>query len=453
MTKNKLTHSLTVVIPAKSFTAKIDAKLAEIQKEAKLPGFRPGQTPMNLIKAKYENAVKGEALDALIQEEVEKAFAKEKIKPALRPKVELDKFEDGKDITVKVEVEALPEIKVKDLTKLTVATMKAEAGEKEIEESLKKMALNAMMQPQTKEGFSATEKVDEQRKTKKDDVIVIDFTGSVDGKEFKGGTGKDYYLQLGSNTFIPGFEDQLTGHKVGETVDVNVTFPENYHAKELAGKNALFKTVIKELRRFNYEALAKLFKMESLEKLKEAIKAELGKEYARVARTHTKRALLDVLAGEYDFDVPQGMVDMEFNSIMAQYEQAKKANQLSDEEKNKSEADLKKEYRAIAERRVRLGLLLAEVANINKVNLTQEDLTNAVMAEARRYPGQEKMVFEFYQKNPKALDSMRAPLFEEKVVDFILGQVKRDEKAVSVKELYEYDPDAPAEKKTKKKGK
>ena len=207
---------------------------------------------------------------------------------------------------------------------------------------------------------------------------------------------------------------------------------------------------MKELRQFKLpeinDEFAKLFGMETLKKLKEMIKTELDKEYAHVSRTHAKRALLDELAKAYTFDVPQGMVDLEFNSIMAQYEQAKKANQLDEEEKTKSEEDLKKEYRAIAERRVRLGLLLAEIANLNKVTLGQEDLTNAVMAEARRYPGQEKMVFEYYQKNPKALDSLKAPLFEEKVVDFILGQIKTNAKDVSVKELYDYNPDAPQKK-------
>ena len=444
MTKSKLEHSLKITIPAKNFAAKIDAKLAEIQKEAKIAGFRPGQAPMNLIKAKYEAAVKGEALDGLIQEEVEKTFKKENIRPALRPKVELDKFEDGKDITVKVEVEALPEVKVKDFTGLTVHRMKAVAGDKEITDALNKLA----------ESKKTTEPCADKRATKTGDVVVIDFIGTIDGAEFKGGNGKDYYLALGSNTFIPGFEDQLTGKKIGDTVDVNVTFPANYHAKELAGKKALFKTTLKELRQFKLpeinDEFAKGFGMENLAKLKEMIKTELDKEYTRVARTHAKRSLLDVLAAEYDFEVPAGMVDLEYNSIMAQYEQAKKENRLDAEEKSKTEAEIKKEYRAIAERRVRLGLLLAEVANQNKVTLSNEDLTNAVMAEARRYPGQEKMVFEYYQKNPQAVESLRAPLFEEKVVDFMLGKVKVDEKEVSVKDLYDFDPDAP---KSKKKGK
>lgn len=447
MTKNKLSHALTVTIPAAAFTDKINAKLADIQKQAKLPGFRPGQAPMNLIKSKYENAVKGEALDELVQEHVEKTFADKKIRPALRPKVELSKFEDGKDIEVKIEVEALPDIKVGDLKTIEIEKMKAEAGDTEVQEALDKLAA----------AKKSTEKLEEDRPTKTGDVIVIDFVGSIDGKEFRGGNGKDYYLDLGSNTFIPGFEDQLTGHKVGEKVDVNVSFPENYHAKELAGKKALFKVDIKELRRFKTpeinDEFAKMFGMESVEKLKETIKTELEKEYAHIARTHAKRALLDVLAATNTFNVPAGMVDLEFNAIWKQFEQAKKAGQLDDEEKSKSEDDLKKEYRDIAERRVRLGLLLAEIANQNKVSLTQEDLTNAIMAEARRYPGQEKMVFEYYQKNPKALDAIKAPLFEEKVVDFILGTAKINEKVVTAKELYEYDPDASKAKKSAKKAK
>lgn len=447
MTKNKLSHALTVTIPAAAFTGKINTKLADIQKQAKLPGFRPGQAPINLIKSKYENAVKGEALDELVQEYVEKTFADKKIKPALRPKVELGKFEDGQDIEVKIEVEALPEIKVGDLKTIEIERLKAEAGDSEIQESLEKLAA----------ARKSTEKLDEDRPTKTGDVIVIDFVGTMDGKEFRGGKGKDYYLDLGSNTFIPGFEEQLTGHKVGEQVDVNVSFPENYHAKELAGKKALFKVDIKELRCFKTpeinEDFAKTFGLESLEKLKEAIKSELEKEYTHISRTHVKRALLDLFAETYTFDVPAGMVELEFNAIWNQFEQAKKSGKLDEEEKNKSEDDLKKEYRDIAERRVRLGLLLAEIANQNKVTLTQEDLTNAIMAEAHRYPGQEKMVFEYYQKNPQALDAIKAPLFEEKVIDFILATVKINEKVIAVKDLYEYDPDAPKTKKTTKKEK
>ena len=215
----------------------------------------------------------------------------------------------------------------------------------------------------------------------------------------------------------------------------------------MAGKKALFKTVIKELRQMVTPAIddefAKMFGCDTLDKLKEMIKTELDKEYQNVARMHTKRALLDALAETHSFEVPQGMVDLEFNSIWQQFEEAKKNNQLDEEEKSKSEDDLKTEYKGIAERRVRLGLLLAEIANENKITLTQDDLTKAVMQEARRYPGQEKIVFEYYQKNPQALDALKAPLFEEKVVDYVLTVVKINEENLSADELYAYNPDAP----------
>ncbi len=437
MKKQKLAHSFTVVIPAKEFEDKITAKLEEVRKEAKIQGFRPGQAPLNLIKTKYENAVKGEVLDDLVQEKATKTLEENKIRPALRPKIELTTFEDGKDIEFKMDVEALPEIKPTDLTKLEVKKLVSVATDKEINAALEKLA-NAK---------KTTAPCDEKRETKTGDVIVIDFTGTIDGEEFKGGKGKDYYLALGSNTFIPGFEEQLTGKNIGDEVDVNVSFPENYHAKDLAGKKALFKTVIKELRQMVTPAIddefAKMFGCDTLDKLKEMIKTELDKEYQNVARMHTKRALLDALAETHSFEVPQGMVDLEFNSIWQQFEEAKKNNQLDEEEKSKSEDDLKTEYKAIAERRVRLGLLLAEIANENKITLTQDDLTKAVMQEARRYPGQEKIVFEYYQKNPQALDALKAPLFEEKVVDHILTVVKINEENLSADELYAYNPDAP----------
>ena len=447
MTKSTLQHSFTVVIPAKEFADKQNAKLEEIRKEAKIQGFRPGQAPLSLIKTKYENAVKGEVLDDLIQSYTEKTLADNKIKPALRPKVELTKFEDGQDIEYTIEVEALPEIKPADLSTLSVEKIVTTATEKDIDDAMQKLA----------GARKTTEIVDEKRATKTGDVIVIDFVGSIDGKEFKGGTGKDYYLGLGTNTFIPGFEEQLTGKNIGETVDVNVTFPENYHAKELAGKEALFKVDVKELRQYKdaeiNDDFAKTFGAETVEDLRKTIETEMNKEYAQVARMHTKRALLDVLAEKHTFEVPQGMVDLDFDAIWKQFEEAKKANQLDEDEKAKSEDELKAEYKDIAVRRVRLGLLLAEIANEHKITLTQEDLTKAVMAEARRYPGQEKMVFEYYQKNPKALDAIKAPLFEEKVVDFVLDTIKTTEKVLSAEELYAYNPDDKKETKKAKKTK
>ena len=437
---SKLAQTLKIKIPAQNFADKMTKRLEEIQKDAKIQGFRPGKAPLELIRQKYENAVKGEVLDDLVNEEIAKELKAKDLRPAMRPAVKMDKFEDGKDILLTVDFEALPKIKVSPFDKIKIERMTAIAGEKEVQESLEKLAATK----------KTTEPVTEKRTTKNGDVVVIDFVGSIDGQEFKGGSGKGYYLDLGSNTFIPGFEDQLIGKNVGDAVDVNVTFPEAYHAKDLAGKKALFKTEIKELRKWKGQEIndefAKQFGLENLAKLKEAIKAELDKEYAHVARLHAKRALLDALAESYDFDIPQGMVDAEYNGIWAQYEQAKKAGQLDEDDKNKSEDTLKKEYKAIAERRVRLGLLLAQIADENKVKVEKEDLQNALMAEARRYPGQETQVFEYYTKNPQAMEALRAPVFEEKVVDFLLGKVKVTEKPVTVADLYAYDPD----KKTKK---
>ncbi|MDD3669336.1 MAG: trigger factor [Alphaproteobacteria bacterium] len=436
MTQNKLAHTLTLTIPAADFAAKMDAKLADIQKEARLPGFRPGQAPMTMIRKKYENAAKGEVLDALVQDAVQKKLADEKIRPALRPKVELtDAFEDGKDISVKIDAEALPDIVPADMGKIELTRMKAEATDAEIDAALAKL----------RESKKTTEIIAEDRPAQNGDVIVIDFTGTIDGAAFKGGAGKDYYLGLGSNTFIPGFEEQLVGKKAGDKADVSVSFPADYHAKELAGKKAVFHVDVKELRAWKLpeltDAFAKLFGMDSVERLKNTIRDELNKEYAQVARTHAKRALLDILEKEHDFDIPQGMADLEFDMIWKQYEDAKARGQLDEEDKGKPEDALKQEYRKIAERRVRLGLLLAEIATANHVALTQEDLTNAVMREARRFPGQEKAVFDYYAKNPQALDQIKAPLFEEKVVDYILGVARVSDKAVSVAELYAFDPD------------
>ena len=437
---SKLSQTLKITIPAKDFADKMTARLEEIRREAKLPGFRPGQAPINMIRQKYENAVKGEVLDRAINDAVVAELEAKNLRPAMRPAVKMDRMEEGKDITLTVEFEALPDIKTKPFDKIKVERMKAMAGDAEIKDALDKLT----------EGRKTSEPLKEDRPTQKGDVLVIDFVGTMDGKEFKGGSGKDAYLELGSNTFIPGFEDQLTGHKVGETVDVNVTFPDNYHAKELAGKKAKFETKIKELRAWKKpeidDEFAKFFGAKDLAGLKEMIKGELNKEYDRVARMHAKRALLDALNEEYDFDVPEGMVKSEFDSIWAQFEQAQKNNQLDEEEQKKSEDTLKKEYQKIAERRVRLGLLLAKIADENKVKVEREDLSKAIIEEAHRYPGQEQRVFEYYTKNPEAMEMLRAPVFEEKIVDFLLGKVAVTDKPTPVKDLYAYDPDKKAKK-------
>ncbi len=280
----------------------------------------------------------------------------------------------------------------------------------------------------------------EDRGAKKGDIAVIDFVGSIDGVEFAGGKGENYSLELGSGSFIPGFEDQLVGKKAGEKVDVKVPFPADYHAKDLAGKDAVFAVTVKELRakkaaEINDE-FAKFFGKNSLDELREMIRSELTREYEDVSMSNLKRVLLDALADAHDFPVPESMLDLEFDAIWKQVQAAKDKKQLDEDDAGKTDEELRDEYRAIAERRVRLGLLLAEIGMKNKIAVTDADLNRAIMMEARQFPGQEKAVFDFYAKHPEMLDRLRAPLFEEKVIDFILKGVKLNEKKVTPEELY-----------------
>ncbi|MBE6449686.1 MAG: trigger factor [Alphaproteobacteria bacterium] len=438
ITENKsegLVKSFKVVVAADEFKAAYDKKLAETATKVKLPGFRPGNTPIGIVEQKYGQAVKGDAAEALIQDASSKIVMENKLRLAVAPKVDVAKFEDGQDFEFSIEFEVLPEIGSVDLSKVSVEKPTAQVSDEEVEKALKRLA----------DARKSTEVINEDRLTKEGDVVVIDFVGTINGEEFRGGSGKDFYLALGSNTFIPGFEPQLVSKKIGETVNVNVTFPAEYHVKDLAGKEAVFATTLKELRQYKEaevnDEFAKTFGQETLDGLKNVIKEELAKEYANVSNVHLKRAILDALAPVCSFDAPQSMVDMEFDAIWKQFENAKARGQLDEDEKNASEEDLKAEYKAIAVRRVKLGLLLAEIANQNKITLDAADIQKAISAEAARNPGYEKQVFEFYQKNPKAMEALRAPLFEEKVVDFVSKNIQITEKVMTPEELYAFDPD------------
>ncbi|MCK4868784.1 MAG: trigger factor, partial [Alphaproteobacteria bacterium] len=270
-------------------------------------------------------------------------------------------------------------------------------------------------------------------------VVVIDFVGRVDGEEFPGGAGKDFNLELGSNQFIPGFEEQLVGAKPGDNVDVNVTFPAEYNAPGLAGKDASFDVTVTEIREFQDAAvnddMATNMGFEDLSKLREAVQGNMEREYSAMSRTSLKRRLLDKLSDLHDFEVPGGMVDAEFDAIWKQLEEAREQGQLDEDDIDKNEDDLKTDYRAIAERRVRLGLLLNEVGRRNSVEVSAEEVNRAIMAEAQRYPGQQREVVEHYKNNSQARAEMQAPLFENKVVDFVLEMAKVKEKAGTMEDL------------------
>lgn len=440
-----LKKSFKIVVSAQDVENSVDAKLQKIAKTVKLPGFRAGKAPMAMLKQKYKDSVMAEVLEDVIQSSVAELIKDKKLRPAMTPDVKVVAFGEGKDLEFDVSLENLPEIKVGDFSEIVLEKEMAEVPAEEVEKALKYLS----------EARKESVKIEEDRAAAKGDITVIDFTGSVDGVEFQGGKGSDYPLELGSGSFIPGFEDQLIGKKAGDKVDVNVKFPENYHAKDLAGKDAVFAVEIKELRankpvELNDE-FAKSLGEENLDKLKEVISNRIKGDYENASKMKLKRQLLDVLDAKYNFEVPQSLADAEYKAIVDQYEQAKKYNQLDESEKEKSEEELLAEYKNIAVRRVKLGLLLSEVGQSAKVTITPDDINKAIMNEARKYPGQEKMVLDYYLKNKQAVDALKAPVFEEKIVDHIIGQAKVNEKTVSVEELYAFDDAAkPAAKKETK---
>lgn len=420
-----LKRQFKIVVPASDLSAKVDERLAELAKTAQMPGFRVGKVPVGLLKKQYGQALFGEALEQAVNSSTAKAIEDRGLKPALQPRVDLKTLEEGKDVEFEVVIEVLPEIGKLDFSEVELERLKAAIPDKDVEDAIERIAkANREQKP-----------VDPPRPAQKGDAIKIDFVGSVDGVEFPGGAAQDYTLELGSGSFIPGFEDQLVGAEVGKTVDVKVTFPADYGNAELAGKDAVFKCTIKEILEFvdkpADDELAKKNNFENLDAMRKAVADRIGQDYAQVSRTMIKRQLLDKLADTHKFEVPEGLVEGEFNAIWQRIEEAKKAGQKIDDDEEK----MKKEYREIAERRVRLGLLLADVGRSNSIDVTPEELNQAVMREAMRYPGQERQVLEFYGKNAELKERLRMPIFEEKTVDFILELAKVNEKSVTPEEL------------------
>lgn len=429
-----LKHEFKVVIPAGHLEEKVSVRLAEVGRTVRIPGFRPGKVPMGILRKKYGSSVMGEVLESAVNDGTQHALEEHKLRPAVQPKVEITSFTEGSDLEFTIAIETLPEVKISGLGDLVLEKPVAEVGDSEVDEALQNIA-------------KRQEKTDVAAKThaaKSGEVVVIDFLGKVDGVPFDGGKAEDYSLKLGSGNFIPGFEDQLIGAKADDERVVKVTFPADYGSEALAGKGAEFDVKVKEVRKIVPtsvdDELAKGVGLESLAELKKAIREEIERDYTNLSRAHLKRRLLDQLAGQYDFVVPESMVDLEFDAIWKQLEKDKSEGRLDAADQGKSDEALKAEYRAIATRRVRLGLVLSEVGRENNITIVQDDLNRAVMAEARRYPGQEHMVFQYFQKNADALNSLRAPIFEEKVIDFILELAKVTEKVVLIDDLRK-DPD------------
>ena len=434
-----LTRELEVTVPSSEIKKNVERELVAYGQKAKIDGFRKGKIPMQVLQQKYGTMVLGEVLDKTVQETSVKAMQEQNIRPALQPKIELkdgENFSADNDLTYTMKIETIPAFEVGDLSKISIVKPTAKVGDKEVNETLERIAGNNR----------AFAKVEEDRATIKGDTVLVDFHGQTkEGKSVPGMSGHDMQVELGSGQLIPGFEDQLIGQKVGAHVHVDVTFPADYGQKELAGQPAMFHVDIKEIRAAEPakvdEDLAKKLRFESLDKLKETVTKQISADYDQLSRMKVKRALLDALDEVHDFDLPQGMIDLEFEAISQQMEREKTetGEKLTDEEKE----DLK----VIAERRVRLGLVLAEIGRTNNVDVSNEELRKAIHAEARKYPGQETQVLEFYSKNPQVIESFRAPLYEEKVIDHMLTKVNVTDKEVSIEELTKDDEELPKPKK------
>ncbi len=428
-----LKRGFKVVVSAADIARKIDVELEEVAKKANLPGFRPGKAPKGVIKKRFGQSVMGDVLQRAVQDTTSQTLLERNLKPAMQPKIEVTSFDEGKDLEYTVSLEVLPEIVPVDFKTIDLERPKAEPGEAEIAKALDSLATSQRK----------TQKVETPREAKLGDTAVIDFEGFMEGEAFPGGKGSDHPLELGSNQFIPGFEAQLVGKKAGDKVDVNVTFPAEYGSEKLAGKAATFKVEIKELREplpvTIDDEFAKGLGFEDLETVKKVVKDQLSRDYQRASRAKVKRALLDKLSETHSFEVPPGMLDMEFQQIWGQVEADRKRGVEDPEHKGKTDDQIKEEYKAIALRRVRLGLLLAEVGRANDVQVTQDEVNRALGEQVRRFPGQERQVVEFYRSNPELLAQLRAPIFEEKVVDFILELAKVTDKPVTVEELFKED--------------
>jgi len=424
-----LKRGYAITVTAAELDAKVNEKLVEAQPGIEMKGFRKGKVPMALLKKQYGERLMGEAMQETIDGAMNQHFEDSGDRPAMQPKVEMkdgDEWKPGSDVEVEMSYEALPEIPEVDLKSVSLEKLIVKAGDADVDEALANLA-------ETAQDFATR---DADVAAVDGDQVVIDFLGKVDDVAFEGGAGDDYPLTLGSNSFIPGFEEQLVGLKAGEEKDVTVTFPEEYQAENLAGKEAVFSCTVKEVKapvaaELNDE-LAKKFGAEDLDGLKTQIGERLEAEYAGASRAVMKRATLDALDKLVSFDLPPSLLEAEAGQI---------AHQLWHEDNpeveghDHPEIETTDEHNALATRRVRLGLLLADLGQKAEVEVTDAEMSQAIMGQARQYPGQEREFFEFVQKNAQMQQQLRAPIFEDKVIDYVFELAEVTEKEVSKDEL------------------
>ncbi len=438
-----LKRQYKVVLPAADLATRLADEMVTLQKKVTLPGFRPGKVPQHHLKRVYGKSVMADVVQNVVNEVNRKIVDDHGLKLAFEPAVnfpqEQEKIEEVMsargDLEYTVALEVLPKFDVVDHSDITIEKQVADVPEADVMGAIERMAEPS--RPFTDKGAKA--------KADKGDRVTVDFVGRIDGVEFDGGKGEAIQVVLGSSTFIPGFEDQVSGMKVDETKLVKVAFPENYQAAHLAGKAAEFDVTAKVIEAAGDlkidDELAKQYGMEDLAKLKDAVKASISSEFEGAARRKMKRKLLDALDAKYSFDLPPTLLDQEFTSIWNNVTAEMKAAGKSFEDEDTTEEAARVDYQKIATRRVRLGLVLAEIGEKAAVQVTDDEVSQGLVARARQYPGQEKAVWDYYRKNPQALAEVRAPIFEEKVVDHILTQVKLVETSVSKDVLMGDDED------------
>jgi trigger factor len=442
-----LRREFQVQVPAADLEARVTQRLGELKDRVQLRGFRPGKVPVTHLKKIYGKAVMAETIEAVIRELNAKIVSDRGLKLAMEPKVtipdqetEVEKVLGGQtDLAYKLALEILPQIELGDFKGIKLERPVAEVTDAEVEEALGKIA--EQNRPYAAKGEGA--------KVEQGDRAVIDFSGRVDGAPFEGGTGGDVGVNIGSGSFIPGFEDQLIGMGIGETRLVKLTFPTNYANGQLAGKAAEFDVTVKSIEAPGTltidDAFAKSLGLDSLDKVKQAVRTRLQQEHAGLTRQKVKRQLLDRLDEMHKFALPPTLAEDEFKNVWATVEGDLKAQGRTFEDEGTTEEKARDEYRAIAERRVRLGLVLAEIGERNKLTVSEDEITRAIVERARQVPGREQQVWEYYRNNPTALASLRAPIFEEKVVDFLVELATVTERQVTREELVkEEDDPAPA---------
>jgi trigger factor len=426
-----LKREFQMVITAGEIDSAVEERLVEMAPQVNLHGFRPGKTPVKILRQRFGKAVLGEAIDKIVREGLASAFDDRSLTPAFEPELDFGEYKDGEDLSFTVKSEILPEIKTMDFASLELVQLEVPAKDEDVQSELERFA----------EAMRETTDLEEARPAQNGDVVVIDFVGKVDGEEFAGGSAEGYHLELGAGAFIPGFEDQLVGVSAGEEKDVNVKFPDDYGAENLAGKDAVFAVKLTGLKvktdaKIDDE-LAKKVGMDDLKALKAQIAERITGSYNQAARARIKQELFDKLDEGHEFEAPPTLVEREFDQIWGEVKQQLEGDRAEEIREGKTDEELEAEYRKIAMRRVRLGLLLAEIGKQNSIAITEQDIGQAIRAQAANFPGQEQLVYEYYQKNPQALGQVQAPILEDKVVDFILELAKVEKRSATPEELME----------------